>query len=241
MPRARQHGFTLIELLVVIGILAVLAGLLLLAADRGLMHSRRAACVSVHSQLGHALRLYGLGYDQLLPPFGYYMLGDDPPFYSPFWTETISDFLHPNLEPEERLSKAVGCPSWRKGRNWLPQSRGIACNFGDVFRYYCPGFVGNHHFRGCGSIELTAIKDPSATMLLMDGDPMFSYTTRKWPRIYDWDSDGLFDTPKGTAWIYGGGAPFRHGGRCNVLYADGHVDAVPGRTWLTDDDAWNPG
>jgi len=61
-----------------------------------------------------------------------------------------------------------------------------------------------------------------------------------WPWVHDWDNDGVADTLQSTSWIYGGGAPFRHGGRCNVLYAGGHVGSLPAREWLLGRDGWSP-
>jgi prepilin-type processing-associated H-X9-DG protein len=53
-----------------------------------------------------------------------------------------------------------------------------------------------------------------------------------WARVDDWDGDGILDTRTGTAAIYGGGAPFRHHGTSNILWADGHVASTRAREWL---------
>ncbi len=234
----RERAFTLIELLVVVTIIAVLGGLLMPVAVRAVAQSRTVHCQSNLSQLGRGLVMYASSSGLALPPFGYYTVGGIRAYRPPFWSETLAEFLYPSLPRDERLDKAVRCPVYTGATDGY--SRGYACNYGNVFRYYSPGSTGRGPLHGEGSMRLTQIRRPSSTMFLMDGAAGFSYTPLLWVRRLDLDGDGLLDTYDASVPLYNGGAPFRHDGACVVVFADGHVRAVQAREWLTTDSLWDP-
>ena len=236
LRRARTCGFTLIELLVVVAVISILASLIMPTVLRAMRQSEKTVCKSNHAQLGHGLRAYSVSYDTYLPPFGYWIVGDSPPWYEPFWSSNIASFLYPTLGYEERLDKAIRCPTWKPPGSWY--ARGITCNFGEVFCYVADKYC--YRAVGIGSIKFPDIYRPSYTLLLMDGQCGYAYTPQVWPRAKDLDGDGVFDTGTNTSVIYGGGAPFRHDGTCNILCADGHVEAITGLEWLTNDERWDP-
>jgi len=229
-------AFTLIELLVVVAVISILASLTMPTVLRAMRQSQKTQCKSNHMQLGHALKAYGVSYDTCLPPFGYYVVGDSPPWYEPFWSCNLASFLYPHLGYEERLMQATRCPTCRKSNSWY--ARGITCNYGEVFCYaadkYCSRTV------GIGSMQLPNIHRPSVTILLMDGDWGFNYTPCIWKRQKDMDGDGILDTSNSTNCMYNGGAPFRHDGSINLLCADGHAESITAREWLTNDRRFDP-
>jgi len=240
LPMRGWRGFTLIELLVVVAVIAILASMTAPMMLDAIKKSQKAKCGSNLNQLGSGMVLYGGAFATYLPPFGYYYTpeGSSSPYQSPWWTETITDFLRNRAKTGNADSSVIRCPSWTG--TWSAKFLGITCNFGDIFRYYTPASLSSTVFHGPGSLQMTAINKPSKTYFLMDGRTTFCYSASCWARVDDWDGDGILDTKAGTACIYGGGAPFRHQGRCNMLFADGHVTSIRSREWLTEVTAWDP-
>ena len=239
-PRGACAGFTLIELLVVVAVIAILASITTPMFLDAMKKGQKAKCKSNLAQLSQGMVLYGGSYDTYLPPFAYYYTpaGSSSPYQPPWWTEIITTYLRNEGTAGDADSSVLRCPTWTG--QWSRRFLGLTCNFGDIFRYYTPGSLSSTVFHGPGSLQMTAINTPSTTYLLMDGGTLFCYSASCWARVDDWDGDGILDTKAGTAAIYGGGAPFRHQGTCNMLFADGHIASIWAREWLTEVTAWDP-
>jgi len=237
------RAFTLIELLVVVAVISVLASLLMPAGLRAMRQASATQCKSNLAQLHRALSVYATTYDQSLPPYAYYYK-DDPeddyerPYKRPYWTETISEFIYPDMPRDERLDKAVRCP--RYTRKTTGVARGYAANYGDVIRY-CrrkPGHGGV--VNSAGSMKMIEIENASKVLLLMDGSTVHCYSRRIWDFRFDRDEDGLLDSYHETGLKYSGAAPLRHDGALAAVFVDGHTDLLSLREWATDLELWDP-
>jgi prepilin-type N-terminal cleavage/methylation domain-containing protein len=95
----RRGAFTLVELLVVIGIVAVLMGILIPALTSARASARKIACMSNLGQIGRAIHLYSVEYNDSIP------IGPKaPPFLSP------ADFYPSTGAPTSLVSLQNGKP-----------------------------------------------------------------------------------------------------------------------------------
>jgi len=199
-PRTRNRGFTLIELLVVVAIIAVLAAMLLPALSQARERARSATCMSNLKQIGIAFHLYLNDYNEFYPPNRTWGNANTHYFYlSPYMVKV--NLYSPG-------TKAVWwCPSdvLRKKLGYEQSSYGCT--------YYI-GARGQKFY-----VKYSGTRFPSSTIYLHDCfnslHPIMDSTisVNSWP----------FST---TAPIGTEGIDFRHNGRANCLFLDGHVEGM---------------
>ncbi|MBM4081032.1 MAG: DUF1559 domain-containing protein [Planctomycetes bacterium] len=116
-------GFTLVELLVVIVIISLLMAILLPAFSQAREKSRQALCTNHLRQLGHAIELYRIAFDDL------------PPWLSTLYPKYISDhrvYLCPS-DPFDGHEASV--PPWATGLQFTETDDTAANTATDQVRY----------------------------------------------------------------------------------------------------------
>jgi prepilin-type N-terminal cleavage/methylation domain-containing protein/prepilin-type processing-associated H-X9-DG protein len=219
-----RSAFTLIELVVVIAIIAVLAALLLPLQRTVLERAQTAKCIGNLRTVGSALMTYGADNRGLLPPTSGYLKAE---WVQSGWAEflQVGGYLDgaaafcPGIGPKvangvDLRSKNPDVPAYSLGHF----TYGLRSDHpGKVVPPYSPwtgswtGFSWNG--RASAPIQLQRVALPSASILITDSYAV-GYGVEASAYRYDEESAG---------WA---GADFRHQGRLNALFADGHVGSL---------------
>jgi prepilin-type processing-associated H-X9-DG protein/prepilin-type N-terminal cleavage/methylation domain-containing protein len=210
------RAFTLIELLVVIAFVAVLASLLLPVLNQSKQTANRVNCLSNLRQMTIAAHTF-VGDNADSFPIAYYFETENGVSYAYAWDLTTvmgtSNAVIPGLLWKgSGVEKIQQCPSFKGAANWLL----------DPFT----GYNYNTSFIGHGQNEsvsepakASAVRQPASTVLF--GDGQYSAGANKFMRA-PWrnPSDMTFN----GRWA--GTQGFRHKGRSNTAYCDGHADSL---------------
>ena len=210
-----RRAFTLVELLVVVAILALLISILLPTLGRAKEEARRVICLSNLRQLAIAAHSYAASNNDSYP-IAYYFVSKPPLFISYAWDFTsIKDWstgrkvVKPGLLWQGRgMMEIQQCPSFHGAANW----------FEDPYT----GYNYNTSYIGHGSGEsivaptkTSDVCDPANCALFGDGQCAAGankFMRAPWPNPGD---AGFFGRAAGTQ-------GFRHLGKTNVAYCDGH-------------------
>ena len=227
-PRRPRHGFTLVELLVVIGIITLLIGILMPALSAARESARTVQCLSNLRQLATQAHTYAAQHGGSYP-VAQYTASHPPVAYGYSWDFTLVT----NLQTGQRTAEP--------GLLWLGQA--------DARIQQCPSFDGrsntladpytgynyNTSYIGHGPGEaivpparVTQVRNPSGCALFGDGQNRTG--ANKYMRSpFPAPGDGGF--PARAAGAQG----FRHRGRTNAAFCDGHAETLVERFTATSD------
>jgi prepilin-type processing-associated H-X9-DG protein/prepilin-type N-terminal cleavage/methylation domain-containing protein len=208
-PARDAGGFTLIELLAVIGIVAVLAALLVPAALHALEEGRRVQCLANVRQCAIAAYGYTLDHEGAYPvAYGTAFEGSRRTLYAWDFT-TVHEAGRVSVVPgllwaDGTDMRIQQCPSFAGTANWMKDPyTGYNYNTSYVGRPPRPAVAGE-------------IGTPDACALF--GDGAWSGGANKFMR-------SPFPSPfdAGFAGRHAGTQGFRHRGRSNIAFCDGHA------------------
>ena len=212
-PR-RRGGFTLVELLVVIGIIALLLAILLPTLSSVRQAGRGTACLSNLKQMATALTQYAVDHQTQLPPAYMSQTFGDTTHLRTWDTTTIrrsglvEDVVPGTLWQSTDPSAVQQCPEFSGRANW--QQDGFT------------GYNYNTTYLGVGGVRLARARSPAETAAF--GDGQFAGGANKFmraPRHHN--LDGTLTSEGVTSLRLGGMQGFRHRGRTNAAWLDGHA------------------
>jgi prepilin-type processing-associated H-X9-DG protein len=217
----------LAELVVVAAILLALAGLVASGVLGAVDFARQTACASNLRQVGLAIRFYLDEHEGWFFPLYEDVSGGRrwyfgfEPAGSPALGEgnRILDRTRGPLYPYLRTTETVEvCPAMPCGGPYKAKFMGLGWNYG-INYYLCYHPTMHPTYKGRGNYFWIRPQDVSRTAILADAAQVNTFqapASPTNPMVEDW----YYLQPR-KRYVH-----FRHGGLANVLFADGHVEAV---------------
>lgn len=231
-----KHGFTLIELLVVISVIAVLMAILLPGLRAAKEQAQRVVCASQLRQLAMAHTMYQQSYDGWIVP-ATQTLG-----VGEYWYNTLGPFFeHRNVSHGSDRADDIGreilrCPLDKAAYPKMLNPHG---DNPEGWLSYALNSQPTRHvssrtkqYAGAGGNKITQLRQPAGTMLHCD----FAY--RAWVCDAVTLTRNQYASEPGAHYDAMPGYPeqnktvdvaYRHRGRMNVLWLDGHVSLLEDR------------
>jgi prepilin-type N-terminal cleavage/methylation domain-containing protein/prepilin-type processing-associated H-X9-DG protein len=216
----RKKGFTLIELLVVIAVMSLLMAVLVPAMDRARLQAKSLMCLSNLRQMCIAAQAYAASNDEHYP-ISYYREMTGSSFTSYCWDFTTTQ-MWTNGAPTSKVESGIlwgansmeqiyQCPVFKGQDNWLADPY-TGYNYNTSYIGY------NGTLRPVQSAKITEVRKPAWTALFGDGE--YESGANKFMRA-PWSNP----RDAGFSGRYAGTQGYRHLGKTNVAFCDGHAQS----------------
>ncbi len=219
--KSRRAAFTLVELLVVIGILAVLMGVLIPVLGKARAAGSSTLCQNNLRQLQHAALEYSVDNRGYLPPAHFDFITKNLHRWHGTRTTVNSafDFTFSPLRPYLQKGVIKQCPTFDPSPGGFEQSAG--------------GYGYNDHYLGSSSelasgpmsfqvYQSTYVNSPAKmAMIARPAETiMFTDAAIASPDLIEYS---FVEPPLASGYPTSPSIHFRHAGRANVVWVDGHV------------------
>ncbi len=202
MTRTNRKAFTLVELLVVIGIISLLISILMPALTKARTAAVMTQCMSNHRQVAMGIFQYVHDNKGVLPPFE---RSYPTPFngrYPWYAYRHVGQYIGNTRQDTTDNNSPVGvCPALGNRASW-DDIVGIGVN-------ECW-----HNNFGWGNKKLSAIRESSRTILLVDVARDNNHKSYLFEQFYQGDPGGGLNRV----------VAYRHGKSTVVSFVDGHVE-----------------
>jgi len=241
MYRSRSRAFSLVELLVVVALMAALLGMLLPALGRARVQAREALCRNNLRQLVSANEGYAGENDD------YYVIGaykmydpSDPQGSNLHRWHGVRNSLDEPFDPAgsplaDYLADGMvkRCPEpveFRQGQPWQWDFEDGCGGYGYNLTYLGSQlWAGKSWAEACRtSTKASLVRNPAETVMFADTAMAKLDGTRPYYLEYSFAEPPFFLDSRGEpvpGFYASPSIHFRHGGRANVGWADGHVDS----------------